>query len=465
MRDLTVIIPARNEVYLEKTIQSVLSNMRGDTEIIVVLDGYLPNPPIMTGSDRVRFEHFKESVGQRPAINHAARISDARYIMKLDAHCAVAEGFDVELIKAGDELGENVTQIPRMFNLNHVEFRPRAHGDFHEALKRAKVHDYMYIGFNEKNELRTQYYRGREYRKLHLDREHIKIDDTMSCMGPGFFLNREWFLQYGGCDENHGQWGQQGIEVACKAWLSGGRMVVNKNTWFAHWFRAGDGGAPWPMSGRQVDNARKYSKDLWLNNKWPLAVRPFQFMLDKFQPPGWSNGDLEMVNPGYPYMEFPYNPDQVVYDLGAGTRPKRKGIINVDCRKLPNIDLVMDLRELEIDSNSADMIISSDVIEHFGRWEVEALLKEWMRILKPGGKAMISTVDLGRTMDKYKDVPLNKWLDAVYGGQKYPTDFHKCGWTKESFIDLFKKVGFVTQGMKRFTLHRNPRMTIFAVKP
>ena len=39
---LSVIIPAREEVYLERTIRNVLDNARGDIEIFIVLDGYVP---------------------------------------------------------------------------------------------------------------------------------------------------------------------------------------------------------------------------------------------------------------------------------------------------------------------------------------------------------------------------------------------------------------------------------------
>lgn len=463
MSNLTIIIPARNEVYLEKTIQNILTNKRGDTNIIVILDGYVPDPQINCDSEDVTFIHYEESIGQRQAINAAANETDAKYIMKLDAHCVVAEGFDVELMKTGDELGRNVTQIPRMFNLDSEKFEPRCNGDFEEAITRAKVTDYMHIGWNDKNELRTLYYRGSEYRRLHRDNAHIEIDDIMSCMGPCFFLNRDWFLEHGGCDTSHGGWGQQGIEVACKAWLSGGRLVVNKRTWFAHWFRGSDGGFPYPISGREVANARKYSKDLWLNDKWDKAIRPFQFMLDKFNPPGWDEKS-DMVETGYPYMEISYDESKLVLDLGCGTRPRRKGITNVDIRELPNVDKVMNLLDLKFEDNSVDTIISSDVIEHFGRWEIQPLLKEWFRVLKPGGKAMIQTVDIGRTIEKMDQVPEKKWMDALYGGQKYPTDFHKMGFTKKSFIKHMKDAGFETTGMKRYTLHRNPRMTIFAAK-
>jgi cephalosporin hydroxylase len=272
---LTVIIPARNEEHLERTIINVLANSRGETNIIVVLDGYLPDPQIHTGDARVTFLHFPESIGQRQAINEAARRTTSKYIMKLDAHCAVDIGFDVELMEAAEVLGYNVTQVPRMYNLDIDTFLPKIH----------KLTDYMYIGLRENGELRAEYYTGSEYKRKH--RNDKKIDDIMCCMGPCFFIEREYFWETGGCDESHGGWGSQGIEVACKAWLSGGRLVVNKNTWFAHWFR-GHIGFPYPLSGRTVEDARKYSKDLWLNNKWEKAILPFQFMLDKFKPPGWE---------------------------------------------------------------------------------------------------------------------------------------------------------------------------------
>ena len=462
---LTVIIPARNEVLLEKTIRNVLQNIRGNTRVIVILDGYIPEPQIVLDDDRVLFLHYETSIGQRAAINRAAEMTDTKYIMKLDAHCVVAPGFDNQLIADAGILGPNVTQIPRMFNLDSVMFEPRCGGNFEEAVKRAKVTDYMYIGWNDRQELRTLYYRGSEYRKIHRERAHILIDDIMSCMGPCFFIDREWFLAHGACDEGHGGWGQQGVELACKAWLSGGRMVVNKKTWFAHWFRASDGGFPYQISGQEVDRARKYSKDLWLNDKWELAVRPFQFLLDKFNPPGWSGQESAMVDSGYPYITTPDDPSLVILDLGCGTRPRRKGITNVDCRQMDNVDKVMDLRKLDLPDESVDIIISSDVLEHFGRHEIAPLLAEWFRVLRPGGRAMLSTVDIGRTMETYRRVPEYKWLDAVYGGQKYPTDFHKMGFTKESFIRFMKNAGFETEGIKRFTLHRNPRMTIFARKP
>jgi len=95
--DLSVLIPSRNEMFLAKTIENVLSNIRGDTEIIAVCDGSWPDPPIQD-DPRVTLIHVSKPIGQRAATNEAARLSRAKFIMKLDAHCKVDEGFDIKLM-------------------------------------------------------------------------------------------------------------------------------------------------------------------------------------------------------------------------------------------------------------------------------------------------------------------------------------------------------------------------------
>jgi cephalosporin hydroxylase len=171
-----------------------------------------------------------------------------------------------------------------MYNLDVETWTPRFGDDYEKAVKYGKLTDYMYMAINDKGELRAKYYGG-NYRKK-WDKNKL-IDETMCCMGPGFFMHRERFWELGGCDESHGSWGQQGIEVACKAWLSGGKLMVNKKTWFAHWFRASVG---WPYEIRQkdIDTARTYSKNLWMNNKWEKQTRTFEWFVEKFNPPGWK---------------------------------------------------------------------------------------------------------------------------------------------------------------------------------
>lgn len=274
---LSVIIPARNEVYLQKTIDNVLENIEGDTEVIAVLDGYWPDPSIKD-HPRVTLIHHTEPKGQRQSVNEAARIAKGKYLMKLDAHCAVDRGFDVKLAA---DYQEGWVVVPRMYNLDIETWTPKKH----------KKTDYMYIGWQEKDgklQLRSLYYGGQQYKDMHRRKE--LIDDTMGCMGPCRFMSAQTYWDLGGCDEEHGSWGSEGIEWACKAWLSGGALKVNKKTWFAHWFRGGSGpGFPYHIKQADIDKARNHAENTWLNDKWDKQKRPFKWLLEKFNPPGWEH--------------------------------------------------------------------------------------------------------------------------------------------------------------------------------
>jgi len=99
------------------------------------------------------------------------------------------------------------------------------------------------------------------------------------------------FWRLGGMDEKHGSWGQMGTEVACKSWLSGGRQVVNRRTWFAHLFRTQPGFKfPYHITDKAINEARDYSQKFWRANAWSLAQRPLEWLTDYFRPvPGWHD--------------------------------------------------------------------------------------------------------------------------------------------------------------------------------
>jgi len=287
---ISVVIPARNEVYLQKTIQGVLDATEGDVEVIAVCDGYWPDPPIQD-DPRVHLIHHTEAVGQRHAINEAAMLAKGKYILKTDGHSMFDQGYDVKL---ATDCEKDWTVIPRMYNLDVEKWAP----------KQRKVTDYMFIRSPKakKKPWRHYYFDGPckrenpEEWKMHKRwaKEQPDIADVMTGQGACFFMHTERFWELGGMDEGHGQWGQMGIEVALKAWLSGGQLKVNKKTWFSHWFRGGGGpGFPYPIKGSDQESARKYSRDLWLNGKWPLQKRPLSWLVDKFAPvPTW-NGHKE----------------------------------------------------------------------------------------------------------------------------------------------------------------------------
>ena len=298
--DLSILIPARNEMFLKQTVENILKNIRGNTEIIVVLDGATADPKLEDNS-KLHVINHSTSIGQRAATNEAATISTAEFIMKLDAHCAVDEGFDVKLMSNCEP---KWTVIPRMYNLHAFDWVCKTCGNrtyqgptLKECAKCKGIEIYRDIlwkpRFNRETDfarfdssLHFQYWT--DYRKR--PEAQGAISDVMCCVGAGWFMRRKRYWEIEGMDENHGSWGQMGVELACKSWLSGGRQVVNKNTWFAHMFRTqgGDFGFPYHQPGRAVEHARKYSRNMWEGNNWSLAIRPFNWILNKFKPiPDW----------------------------------------------------------------------------------------------------------------------------------------------------------------------------------
>src|SRR3989304_9808771 len=119
MTMLSVIIPTYNDPFLKKTIDSILENAQGEIEIIPILDGYsLPTP--LKSDPRVKVINIPLNQGMRPAINVGIEASDGDYIMKCDAHCLFAPGFDVTIIK---NCAKNWLMIPRRYSLDVINWQ------------------------------------------------------------------------------------------------------------------------------------------------------------------------------------------------------------------------------------------------------------------------------------------------------------------------------------------------------
>lgn len=305
-KDLSILIPARNEEFLSKTIQDILKNIEADTEVIAVLDGEWANPPV-TQHPKVNVIYLPVSVGQRAATNLACKLSKAKYIMKVDSHCAFDKGFDIKMLEAFKEIGDNVTMVPTMRNLHcfdwlckcgftHYQDKgsicPQCHSQMEKKMiwePRRGTRNYSYCFDSEPHF---------QYARFFSERPEGKGDltESMSLQGSLFMMTKEKYWELDICDETFGSWGSQGIEVACKTWLSGGRVICNHNTWYAHMFRtksANGFGFPYPQSGKQVDKAKKMARDLFFNNKWDKQVRPLSWLVEKFDPPEqyWSKED------------------------------------------------------------------------------------------------------------------------------------------------------------------------------
>jgi len=311
---LSVIVPGRNEQFMRHTVDDVLAHSSEDTEVIAVCDGYWPDPPL-EDHPRLQVIHFSDPVGQRAATNAGARLSQAKYIMKLDAHCAVDDGFDVKML---DKMEPDMTMIPAMHRLHVFDWmcecgereyqggkpdkcKECGGSDFTMAMVwQPRIQYAPTVAWRFDSSLHFQYWRQYPRRPEVQPQVDAGLIETMTCIGACFLMERERFWELGGM-EDHGNsqgWGQYGTELACKAWLSGGRMVTNTGTWFGHMFRTGNfsrNGSSWPypISQRDIDAARAYSRDIWTNNKHPKQTLPLSWLLEHFWPiPGWIESDL-----------------------------------------------------------------------------------------------------------------------------------------------------------------------------
>lgn len=272
MENLSIIIPSYKEPYLGKTIDSLVENAKGKIEIIPIIDD--------------------GSMGMRKAINIGLKKATGKYIMKLDAHCLFAKGFDEVLKK---DMKDNWLVIPRRYPLN-VEKWARSKGRLPK--------DYHYLTYPVENKMYGKSLFTAEWAQKTSERMKYNIDDTMTFQGSCYFANRKYFMDHVGYlnDKDYTSFAGEALEVGLNYWLGGGEVKVNKKTWYAHLFKNKN---YYKSIKRRVDTEVKRNKKTkaghewackhWMNNKEPGMIHSFSWLIEKFWPiPGWPNNWKEL---------------------------------------------------------------------------------------------------------------------------------------------------------------------------
>jgi len=313
--DLAVIIPGRNEEFISRTIEGVLANKRGKTEVIAGLDETWASPPLKDHPD-LTVIHYSESIGQRSMSNKCVQLTNARMVVKLDAHSIVSEGFDVELLKGLDILGKDVVQIPILYNLHAFDrVCPKCKHRIYQgpepiACEKCKTIMVREMVWKPRFSRKSEFYRfdtDLHFQYHSARKKQVPVDEiypeTMSAQGSCFAVSREKYWEWNLGDEEFGSWGSQGSQIACSAWLSGGRVVTNRKCWYSHLFRTqGQSfGFPYPQSGRQVEHSRVYLRKLFMDNTFKKQIYPLSWLIEKFKPlPGWHDPEgkekLDYIN-------------------------------------------------------------------------------------------------------------------------------------------------------------------------
>lgn len=274
MAKLSIIIPSRNEQFLSKTVDDIFAKARGEFEVIVILD---EKEQYLEPREGLIVRQKDGPPGLRSAMNQAIATATGKYIMKTDGHCMFDEGFD-EVFKA--DCDEDWVVIPRRYSLLPEEW---------ERNFSRPIIDYEYFVFPWVKLFSVK--TGGKWYKRAEDRKELLIDDEMAFQGSCWFTNKAHIERIGGfsIESSTGdQFVLESEEMANKTWLSGGKVVVNKKTWYAHLHKGSRYGRgyfinKWPMKRQRI-----FHNDYWMHDRWPKATKTMKWLIEQFMPiPGW----------------------------------------------------------------------------------------------------------------------------------------------------------------------------------
>jgi len=126
--------------------------------------------------------------------------------------------------------------------------------------------------------------------------------------------------------------------------------------------------------------------------------------------------------------------------LGCGEQ-HFDGYVNIDWRKTSATDLVLDITKLPYPDNSIEQIESYHVIEHLPRHNLQPALRDWHRVLNPGGKLIIECPDFDEIAKLYL-AGNEKQLDGIFGLQRFEGDYHLFGYNKTRLSTILERAGF-----------------------
>lgn len=218
---VSVIIPAYKDPFIVPTIQSLIDNCEGEIEIIVVLDGFEPDFELPK-DERVKIVKLGSNRGMRGAINAGVSVASGEFLLRSDQHCMFAKGYDKVLSQTCQP---NWIVTATRYFLDPIKW---------------EVMDIPPVNYEKLVIQEGRKFSGRPWKERDEKRKDIAIDETMAMQGSMWFMSKSWWqktiieLQ----TEGYGQMYQDSHEMIFKTWKAGGKMILNKNTWYAHKHRS-----------------------------------------------------------------------------------------------------------------------------------------------------------------------------------------------------------------------------------
>lgn len=130
--------------------------------------------------------------------------------------------------------------------------------------------------------------------------------------------------------------------------------------------------------------------------------------------------------------------------LGCGKRVL-DGWYNIDAVHFPNVHLVCDVHDMsQFDDGVADEIYACHILEHINRHKVHSVLKEWIRVLKPGGILRIAVPNFEAIVEHYQEHrDLSVLMGLLYGGQDSELNYHYVAFDFHLMNQVLSDLGLV----------------------
>ena len=232
-------------------------------------------------------------------------------------------------------------------------------------------------------------------------------------------IRKSLFDEIGLLDEIFTPGGGEDIDFTVRANLAGYRSQVVTPTVYSPEAGTNSGGVPiWHKNNRTFGEIPEYSKHIVKRNGLINCKR--------------------------------YNKN-IKLNLGAGGI-EYPGYLSVDFYD-PRANIQMDITKLDFEDNSVTEILASHVFEHLNPYKSIDILKDWLRVLKPGGKLIMEMPNIEELCKRFVTASTGERygiLNAIYGSVNTtdsgnPSDItspHLFGWWPQSMFDHLWNAGY-----------------------
>jgi predicted SAM-dependent methyltransferase len=150
------------------------------------------------------------------------------------------------------------------------------------------------------------------------------------------------------------------------------------------------------------------------------------------------------------------------FRLHIGGEQPKAGWTSFNIQAGEGVDIVGDIRDLTgFADGCCDEIYASHVLEHVPTPQVIPTVHGLYRILKPGGRVLISVPDLTLLCRLFLRPDLDTMgrfhvMRIMFGGQLDPHDLHQIGLSEEFLGDFLKIAGFTRiERVRNFDLFKD----------